>query len=102
MNVNLSAKQLQHAGIVADVRAALDASGLAPERLVLELTESRAARGRRRWPSSACNALKALGVAARAGRLRHRLLVAELPAAGCPVDILKLDRSFLRDGAAAR
>ena len=39
--------------------------------------------------------LKALGVQARARRLRHRLLVAELPRR-FPVDVLKMDRSFLQ------
>jgi EAL domain-containing protein (putative c-di-GMP-specific phosphodiesterase class I) len=38
--VNLSVRQLQDPGVVADVTAALAASGLDPERLVLEITES--------------------------------------------------------------
>ena len=38
--VNLSAVQFRHPRIMADVLAALDASGLAPEHLELELTES--------------------------------------------------------------
>src|SRR4051812_7134376 len=40
MAINLSVKQLQHAAIVDDVRDALDASGLDPARLTLEVTES--------------------------------------------------------------
>ena len=99
MNVNLSAKQLQYAGIVDDVRAALEASGLDAARLVLELTESvlledgDVAVGR-------LNELKALGV---------RLALDDFGTgfsslsylSRLPVDILKLDRSFLRDGAPA-
>jgi diguanylate cyclase (GGDEF)-like protein len=40
MSVNLSARQLQAHGIVDHVRDALQASGIAPSTLVLELTES--------------------------------------------------------------
>jgi diguanylate cyclase (GGDEF)-like protein len=38
--VNLSVRQLEQGGIVADVVAALGSSGLPPERLVVEVTES--------------------------------------------------------------
>ncbi len=40
INVNISAKQLKHPGFWTSVRTALSASGLEPERLTLELTES--------------------------------------------------------------
>jgi diguanylate cyclase (GGDEF)-like protein/PAS domain S-box-containing protein len=40
ITVNMSGHQLQHSGVVDDVRAALVESGLPPERLVLEITES--------------------------------------------------------------
>ena len=40
ISVNISARQLAQPGLVADVAAALDASGLAPGRLWLELTET--------------------------------------------------------------
>jgi diguanylate cyclase (GGDEF)-like protein/PAS domain S-box-containing protein len=40
MAVNVSARQLQHPEFVAHVEGALAASGLLPERLVLEITES--------------------------------------------------------------
>ena len=78
MSVNLSVKQLQHSDIVADVRDALEESGLDAARLTLEITETvmmadtdlavqrlQELQGARRPP--------------RDGRLRHRLLVAELP-----------------------
>ena len=48
-------------------------------------------------------ALQGARRAARARRLRHRLLVARLPASDLPVDMLKIDRSFvdgLGDGEA--
>lgn len=38
--VNVSARQLLHPNFVADVKAALETSGLAPNRLELEITES--------------------------------------------------------------
>ena len=40
VTVNLSARQLAHDGIVEEVRGALEASGLEPCRLVLEITET--------------------------------------------------------------
>jgi diguanylate cyclase (GGDEF)-like protein/PAS domain S-box-containing protein len=40
MSVNLSGRQLQNAAVVDDVRGALQRSGLEPERLTLEITES--------------------------------------------------------------
>jgi diguanylate cyclase (GGDEF)-like protein/PAS domain S-box-containing protein len=44
VNVNLSGVQLQHPGLVAAVSLALEDSGLAPELLMLEITESVMAR----------------------------------------------------------
>jgi diguanylate cyclase (GGDEF)-like protein len=40
MSVNLSPRQLEHAGLVEDVRACLRTSGLEAESLILEITES--------------------------------------------------------------
>ena len=40
ISVNISGRHLQHADLVADVRSALESSGLEPENLVIELTES--------------------------------------------------------------
>jgi EAL domain-containing protein (putative c-di-GMP-specific phosphodiesterase class I) len=40
MSVNLSGRQLQNTAVVDDVRGALQRSGLEPERLMLEITES--------------------------------------------------------------
>ena len=40
MSVNLSNRQFTHGDLIGDVRAALEASGLPPEKLYLEITES--------------------------------------------------------------
>ena len=55
-------------------------TGLRPAQLTLELTESRAGRRRRRGRRRRSRELRALGVGDRDRRLRHRLLVAGLPA----------------------
>jgi diguanylate cyclase (GGDEF)-like protein/PAS domain S-box-containing protein len=93
ISVNLSAKQLQSETIVDDVRDALETSGLPPSALVLEITETvmmadtDLAVGR-------LQELKALGV----------LLAMDDFGTGYsslsylsrfPIDILKMDRSFL-------
>ena len=99
MNVNLSAKQLQHGGIVADVKSALAASGFAPERLVLELTESVLLED----GDLAILRLKALkGLGLRLALDDFGTGFSSLSyLSRLPVDVLKLDRSFLRDGAPA-
>ena len=97
LNVNLSARQLRHPNIVRDVADALDDSGLLPSRLVLEITESvlmvdTAATLNRLLQ------LKSLGV---------RLAVDDFGTGYSsfaylrrfPVDILKIDKSFV-DGVA--
>jgi diguanylate cyclase (GGDEF)-like protein/PAS domain S-box-containing protein len=97
MAINLSVKQLQDAGIVADVRAALADSGLDPARLTLEITESVMMTD----PDlivERLHQLKALGL---------RLAMDDFGTgysslsylSRLPVDILKMDRSFLRAGA---
>ena len=97
MAINLSVKQLQQEGVVADVRAALEASGLDPATLTLEVTESVMMTD----PDTVVERLheiKALGV---------RLAMDDFGTgysslshlSRLPVDILKMDRSFLRAGA---
>ena len=80
MEVNLSARQIDDPRIVRTVEQILERTGLAPEHLTLEITESALMK----------NAASALGCAVgtegarrRAGhrRLRHRLLLADLPPA---------------------
>ncbi len=97
MAINLSVKQLQQRDIVADVQAALDESGLDPATLTLEVTESVMMTD----PDTVVerlNEIKALGV---------RLAMDDFGTgysslsylSRLPVDILKMDRSFLRAGA---
>jgi diguanylate cyclase (GGDEF)-like protein len=92
VSVNLSTRQLEDDGVVDTVRLALDVSGLAPENLVLEVTESFVLRdevaGARRLRS-----LRELGV---------RLAIDDFGTGysslsylrQLPVDVLKIDRSF--------
>jgi EAL domain-containing protein (putative c-di-GMP-specific phosphodiesterase class I) len=98
ISVNLSAKQLQSESIVDDVRAALDASGLDSSHLVLEITES-VLMVDMDLAVERLNALKELGVKVAMDDFGtgysslsylNRL----------PVDILKMDRSFLTSGEA--
>jgi diguanylate cyclase (GGDEF)-like protein/PAS domain S-box-containing protein len=93
--VNLSARQLSSATLLHDVRCILDETGFEPSSLVLEITETTimrdadAAMGRLR-------ALKDLGV---------RLAIDDFGTGysslaylrQIPVDILKIDRSFVAD-----
>jgi diguanylate cyclase (GGDEF)-like protein/PAS domain S-box-containing protein len=97
MSVNLSVKQLQHSDIVSDVRDALEQSGLEPGALTLEITES-VMIADTDLAVERLNELKALGV---------RLAMDDFGTgysslsylSRLPVDILKMDRSFLRPGA---
>jgi diguanylate cyclase (GGDEF)-like protein/PAS domain S-box-containing protein len=97
LNVNLSARQLRHPNIVRDVADALDDSGLPPNRLILEITESvlmidTTATLNRLFQ------LKSLGV---------RLAIDDFGTGYSsfaylrrfPIDILKIDKSFV-DGVA--
>jgi diguanylate cyclase (GGDEF)-like protein len=93
VTVNLSARQLSAPGIVEEVRSALDSAGLAPGRLVLEITETvlmhdRDAAAATLWE------LKALGV---------RIAVDDFGTGYSslaylrrfPIDILKVAREFI-------
>ncbi|WP_460494424.1 putative bifunctional diguanylate cyclase/phosphodiesterase [Dactylosporangium cerinum] len=60
MSVNLAVRQMRDRTIVRDVKAILEQTGLAPDRLQLELTES-AVMGSGGEPTEALNALAALG-----------------------------------------
>jgi diguanylate cyclase (GGDEF)-like protein/PAS domain S-box-containing protein len=96
MSINLSVKQLHHSDIVGDVRDALAESGLDPETLTLEITETvmmtDADQAEQRLTE-----LKALGV---------RLAMDDFGTgysslsylSRFPVDVLKMDRSFLPAG----
>jgi EAL domain-containing protein (putative c-di-GMP-specific phosphodiesterase class I) len=91
--VNISGRHLQHADLVADVRRALDISGLEPENLVIELTESTIMHNTE-VNLERFRELKALGV---------RLAIDDFGMGYSslsylhrfPIDILKIDRSFV-------
>jgi diguanylate cyclase (GGDEF)-like protein/PAS domain S-box-containing protein len=96
--VNVSGRQLQRAEFVGEVEAALGASGFPPERLVLELTESTVIH----HPEMARQrlaALKALGV---------HLAIDDFGTGYSalsylrqfPIDVLKIDKSFVDSVAA--
>ncbi len=94
VSVNVSARQFRDPGFVDSVREALQASALPPSALLLELTESLAARRQRADPR---RPERAQGDRRQAGdrRLRHRLLVAQLPAR--PAHRRAEDRQDVRD-----
>jgi diguanylate cyclase (GGDEF)-like protein/PAS domain S-box-containing protein len=97
MAVNLSVKQLQHSDIVADVRDALEDSGLPPGSLTLEITET-VMMTDTDLAVQRLQELRALGV---------RLAMDDFGTgysslsylSRFPVDVLKMDRSFLAAGA---
>jgi EAL domain-containing protein (putative c-di-GMP-specific phosphodiesterase class I)/GGDEF domain-containing protein len=93
VTVNLSARQLRHPGVVANVEDALVGSGLAANRLHLEITESAIMESGEAAVETLCR-LKALGVMLCVDDFGvgysslsylHRF----------PVDVLKIDRSFV-------
>jgi diguanylate cyclase (GGDEF)-like protein/PAS domain S-box-containing protein len=93
VSVNISGRHLQHADLVKDVRNALVASGLEPENLVIELTESTIMHNTE-INLERFKELKALGV---------RLAIDDFGTGYSslsylhrfPIDILKIDRSFV-------
>ena len=97
--VNVSAVQFANAEFVDMVRAALEASGLAPDRLELELTES-VLLGDSETIAETFRALKALGV---------RLALDDFGTGfsslsylrSAPFDKIKVDRSFVNDATQA-
>ena len=97
MSVNVSARQLRSAGLVAEVEAALARSGLRPERLILEITETATlgtGEAQTRETVAILAALKQMGVQIALddfgtgfSPLSHLRRF--------PVDLLKIDRSFV-------
>jgi diguanylate cyclase (GGDEF)-like protein/PAS domain S-box-containing protein len=91
--VNLSARQLQHPGIVDEVSAALAAAGLDPQSLVLEITETAIME----------QLDAAITILTELRRLGVRLALDDFGTGysslsylqRLPVDILKIDRSFV-------
>ncbi len=99
-SVNVSARQLQHPTLPACVKDALHASGLAPDRLILEITETSTVTDLR-------------GVVATLHELRELGIRIALDDFGTgysplsnlqhlPVDYLKIDRAFVRSMTTSR
>jgi diguanylate cyclase (GGDEF)-like protein/PAS domain S-box-containing protein len=95
MNVNLSAKQLQDPGLVEDVRSAI--GDLDPEQFVLELTES-SVMEEFDLAFARLNELRALGVQLALDDFGTGYSSLSY-LSRLPVDVLKLDRTFLREDA---
>ena len=93
MSVNVSPRQLDSPGIVSDITEALEASGLGPDHLVVEITENTLMRD----PASTVDRisqLKSLGISVAVddfGTGYSSLAYLRR----FPVDILKIDRSFI-------
>ncbi len=93
IGVNISGRHLQHADLVADVRNALEVSGLEPENLVIELTENtimhnteaNLERFRQLKSLGVRLAIDDFGTGYSSLSYLHRF----------PIDILKIDRSFV-------
>jgi diguanylate cyclase (GGDEF)-like protein/PAS domain S-box-containing protein len=93
LTVNLSGRQLQHPGIADEIRAALEATGLAPASLVLEITET-VIMSDSEASLATLGALKALGL---------RLAIDDFGTGYSslsylqkfPIDVLKIDKSFV-------
>jgi diguanylate cyclase (GGDEF)-like protein/PAS domain S-box-containing protein len=95
MSVNVSPRQFEDAGLVADVASALRASGLAPALLELEVTESLIMRDLGAAVDKMAQ-LKAMGVALSIddfGTGYSSLAALK----SFPISTLKIDRSFVRD-----
>jgi len=94
VSVNLSARQFQHPALVGEIGAALDATGLDPSCVRLEITESELMRDAE-GTIGKLHALKQLGV---------NLAIDDFGTGYSslsylkqfPVDVLKVDRSFVR------
>ena len=95
MSVNVSMRQLESDGFVDDVRIALDTHGLAPESLIIEITESVLMKDAQATVARLVG-LKALGV----------LIAIDDFGTGYsslaylrqfPVDVLKIDRTFISE-----
>jgi diguanylate cyclase (GGDEF)-like protein len=97
MSINLSVKQLQHSDVVVDVGDALKEASLDPRDLILEITET-VVMADTQLAVKRLEELKALGL---------RIAMDDFGTgysslsylSSFPIDVLKMDRSFLRNGA---
>jgi diguanylate cyclase (GGDEF)-like protein len=98
MSVNLSARQFREHDIVATVRAIIDETGILPETLILEITES-GLMLRTQATIARLEALRALGIHLAIddfGTGYSSLSYLER----FPIDILKIDRTFVSSAGA--
>jgi EAL domain-containing protein (putative c-di-GMP-specific phosphodiesterase class I) len=93
LNINVSASQLEHPGFADEVVACLRATGVAPDRLILELSEGQLIRDID-WSVRSLDRLRSLGIRVAVdhfGTASSALgYLEKLPAA-----MLKIDRSFI-------
>ena len=95
VSVNLSPSQFRHPRLVPSVAAALTASGLAPHRLELEITETVLLQ-QRQAAMAALRALRALGVGLSMDHFGAGY--ASLSSlSDFSFDRIKIDRSFIQD-----
>jgi diguanylate cyclase (GGDEF)-like protein/PAS domain S-box-containing protein len=92
VSVNVSARQLHEGGFAAEVAAALRTAGLPASALTVEITESTAVGGGR--TRQTLDDLRALGVRVSLDDFGTGASTLSLLAT-CPVDEIKLDRSFV-------
>src|SRR5829696_4277192 len=97
MSINLSVKQLQHSDVIADVGDAVREAGIDPSALTLEITET-VLMADTDLAVTRLRELKALGVNLALDDFGTGYSSLSY-LSRFPVDILKMDRSFLRDGA---
>jgi diguanylate cyclase (GGDEF)-like protein/PAS domain S-box-containing protein len=97
MSINLSVKQLQHSDVIADVRDAVEEAGIDPSALTLEITET-VLMADTDLAVARLRELKALGVNLALDDFGTGYSSLSY-LSRFPVDILKMDRSFLCDGA---
>jgi diguanylate cyclase (GGDEF)-like protein/PAS domain S-box-containing protein len=96
IGVNLSHRQFHDGGLVALVRDALAGSGLPPERLELEVSES-LARHDVAHTVRVMEALAALGTRLAIGEFGAAMYAAAHDLGAMPVGTVKLDRALVRD-----
>jgi diguanylate cyclase (GGDEF)-like protein len=97
MSINLSVKQLQHSDVIADVGDAVREAGIEPSALTLEITET-VLMADTDLAVTRLRELKALGVNLALDDFGTGYSSLSY-LSRFPVDILKMDRSFLSDGA---
>ena len=97
MSINLSVKQLQHSDVIADVHDAVEEAGIEASALTLEITET-VLMADTDLAVTRLRELKALGVNLALDDFGTGYSSLSY-LSRFPVDILKMDRSFLTGGA---